>query len=132
MLTRYEMPQMAAERLTIGEAAEYLGVTIRTLRFYEQKGLIRPHRRGGWSRLYSAADLERMRLILRLRAIGVALGDIAPLVNAMPETSVPAVGDIIRRRLDDIDVTSRELAEQAAEARAWLETLAPPDEPTRD
>jgi MerR family transcriptional regulator, heat shock protein HspR len=50
----------------ISVAAELVGMHPQTLRMYEQKGLVRPKRTAGNTRLYSEADLERLRLIQRL------------------------------------------------------------------
>jgi MerR family transcriptional regulator, heat shock protein HspR len=53
-------------RYMISVAAELVGMHPQTLRMYEQKGLMRPRRTAGNTRLYSEADLERLRLIQRL------------------------------------------------------------------
>jgi MerR family transcriptional regulator/heat shock protein HspR len=53
-------------RYMISVAAELVGMHPQTLRMYEQKGLVRPKRTAGNTRLYSEADLERLRLIQRL------------------------------------------------------------------
>jgi MerR family transcriptional regulator, heat shock protein HspR len=53
-------------RYMISVAAELVGTPPQTLRMYEQKGLVRPQRTPGNTRLYSDADLERLRLIQRL------------------------------------------------------------------
>ena len=53
-------------RYMISVAAELVGMHPQTLRIYEQKGLVRPKRTAGNTRLYSEADLERLRLIQRL------------------------------------------------------------------
>ena len=50
----------------ISVAAELVGMHPQTLRVYEQKGLVRPKRTSGNTRLYSESDLERLRLIQRL------------------------------------------------------------------
>jgi MerR family transcriptional regulator/heat shock protein HspR len=50
----------------ISVAAELVGMHPQTLRVYEQKGLVRPKRTAGNTRLYSEQDLERLRLIQRL------------------------------------------------------------------
>ena len=50
----------------ISVAAELVGMHPQTLRIYEQKGLVRPKRTAGNTRLYSDADVERLRLIQRL------------------------------------------------------------------
>lgn len=53
-------------RYMISIAAELVGMHPQTLRIYESKGLVRPKRTSGNTRLYSEADLERLRLIQRL------------------------------------------------------------------
>jgi MerR family transcriptional regulator/heat shock protein HspR len=53
-------------RYMISVAAELVGMHPQTLRIYEQKGLVRPRRTAGNTRLYSELDLERLRLIQRL------------------------------------------------------------------
>jgi len=50
----------------ISVAAELVGMHPQTLRMYEQKGLIRPKRTPGGTRLYSEADVERLRIVQRL------------------------------------------------------------------
>jgi len=73
--------------LQIGEVAERTGVTQRTLRFYEEKGLLKPPARmeGGF-RLYSEEDVRRIERIKRLRhALGVSLDEIREMVEAEEE-----------------------------------------------
>jgi MerR family transcriptional regulator, heat shock protein HspR len=53
-------------RYMISVAAELVGMHQQTLRMYESKGLVRPNRTPGGTRLYSEADLERLRVIQRL------------------------------------------------------------------
>ena len=60
-MTEHERP-----RYMISVAAELVGMHPQTLRIYEQKGLVRPKRTAGNTRLYSESDLERLRLIQRL------------------------------------------------------------------
>jgi MerR family transcriptional regulator, heat shock protein HspR len=50
----------------ISVAADLVGMHPQTLRIYEQKGLVRPQRTPGGTRLYSEADVERLRIIQRL------------------------------------------------------------------
>ena len=53
-------------RYMISVAADLVGMHPQTLRMYEQKGLVQPQRTAGNTRLYSEADLERLRLIQKL------------------------------------------------------------------
>ena len=66
---------------TIGELAKEFGVTLRALRFYENKGLIAPRRRG-LTRFYSRADRDRLALILKGKKLGFTLGEIRQMVAA--------------------------------------------------
>lgn len=59
----------------IAELAEAHGVTARTIRFYESKGLLKPQRVGG-QRVFTEADKTRLGLILRAKSIGSSLADI--------------------------------------------------------
>jgi len=71
-----------ASRISIGRAARLTGLTIRAIRFYEQRGLIEGQRDARDIRTFDAADLERLGQIAELRAIGVSLDDIAALAEA--------------------------------------------------
>ena len=53
-------------RYMISVAAELVGMHPQTLRIYEQKGLVRPKRTAGNTRIYSDADVERLRLIQQI------------------------------------------------------------------
>lgn len=64
----------------IGEIADEFKVTLRTLRFYEDKGLINP-KRVGTSRFYGRREKARLRLILLGRDIGFSLEDIREMLN---------------------------------------------------
>src|SRR5436190_13376006 len=57
---------MDSPRYMISVAAELVGMHPQTLRIYESKGLVRPQRTPGGTRLYSESDIERLRIIQRL------------------------------------------------------------------
>lgn len=64
---------------TIGDIARDFGVTLRTLRFYEDKGLLKPFREGS-ARLYSADHRAKLTLILKGKQLGFTLGEIRELI----------------------------------------------------
>src|SRR6266540_3509525 len=78
------VPDVDEAYLQIGEVAERTGVTQRTLRFYEEKGLLHPPTRmDGGFRLYSEQDVKRVEHIRRLQdLLGVALAEIKEMVEA--------------------------------------------------
>lgn len=65
---------------SIRDLSREFGVTPRTLRFYEQKGMIHPTRRGA-ARVYSAVDRARIELILRGKRVGFALDEIKEILE---------------------------------------------------
>jgi len=64
---------------TIRDLASEFGVTTRTIRFYEEKGLLEPLREGQ-RRLYGTADRTKLRLILRGRRLGLSLDESAEII----------------------------------------------------
>ncbi|MCT2399007.1 MerR family transcriptional regulator [Novosphingobium mangrovi (ex Huang et al. 2023)] len=66
--------------LGIQEVARQLDVTMRTLRFYEDKGLIAPQR-VGTTRIYSRREIARMRLILRGKRLGFSIREIKEFLD---------------------------------------------------
>ncbi|MBN7798306.1 MerR family transcriptional regulator [Parahaliea mediterranea] len=65
---------------SISDLASEFGVTTRTIRFYEEKGLIHP-RREGQKRVYSPADRVRIKLILRGKRIGMSLRESVEVID---------------------------------------------------
>lgn len=66
--------------MTIGEVSKNLDMTPRTIRFYEQSGIVTPHRSGRF-RLFSYKDICSLRLSKQLRSLGMEVKDIASLVQ---------------------------------------------------
>ena len=65
---------------SIGELSREFDVTTRTIRFYEDEGLLSPQRKGR-ARIYCARDRTRLKLIRRGKRLGFSLGEIAELLN---------------------------------------------------
>jgi DNA-binding transcriptional MerR regulator len=122
---------------SITDLAEQFGVTLRTLRHYEDVGLITPERRGS-RRVYHPRDRIRLQLILRGKRLGFSLPEIRTIVNMYDEQPGEAGQlhylleqiEVRRAELDrlrrDIDDTLRELDEVADRCRQDLAAL--PDE----
>lgn len=122
--------------LGIQEAANQLGVTMRTLRFYEDKGLIAPLR-VGTMRIYSRREIGRMQLILRGKRLGFSIREIKEfldLYDADPQhrEQVRILQDKVAKRIDDlrkqkraIEQTLSELLSIEQQAKAWLQGTTP-------
>lgn len=103
--------------VTIGRAATFAGVTIKTVRHYHRLGLIaEPERDGSGYRRYRSTDLLRLVQIRTLAAAGVPLAEIADLLDADPERFADALVDVER------DLTDR--IEELMERRQTLRRLA--------
>ena len=93
-------------RYMISIAAELVGMHPQTLRVYEAKGLVRPRRTPGNTRLYSDADLDRLRLIQRLTGeLGLNLAGVETVLRLEDELAR------LRKRVDRLE---RELREEVA------------------
>jgi DNA-binding transcriptional MerR regulator len=140
----------APTKLRIGEVAELTGTTPRTIRYYEEIGLLPGgERTQGKHRFYTDADVDRMREILRLRdLLGLPLEELMDLLGAedaraelrreLERTENPreqvrlleqALGHIenqlslVRRRREDVEKFERELADKRRRVRARLKAL---------
>jgi DNA-binding transcriptional MerR regulator len=123
----------APDRLyTIGELADELQLTTRTIRFYEAKGLITPARRGA-ARCYGRRDRARLKLIMRGKNLGFSLEEIGhylKLYDADPSQIAQtqlllsrveiAIVDLQDKRTD-IERTLRDLKDIRAQCVAHLE-----------
>ena len=72
-------------RYTISEIATHFGISLRTLRFYEDRHLLQPMRRGT-TRLYSSADRSRLQMILKAKELGFTLSEIGELIGGLSRT----------------------------------------------
>lgn len=95
---------------TIGDLARDFGVTLRALRFYEDKGLLSP-RREGLARLYSTKDRERLSLILKGKRLGFTLSEIRGLIAAHEGTSGAGLALTRERCLTQLSQLERQRTE---------------------
>ena len=125
MSERIFSPEPGRPRYMISVAAELVGMHPQTLRIYEQKGLVRPKRTAGNTRLYSDEDVARLRLIQRLTSeIGLNLAGVERVLYLEDELQR------LRRRLDRMEREMRETIEQVhRQYRRDLVPYRPPQPP---
>ena len=136
-------PEEKVIRYQIGEVAERTGVTQRTLRFYEEKGLLNPpERMEGGFRLYSDDDVQRIEYIRRLQQfLGFTLAEIKEMVEAeelrqqiiatfRPDRELPArlervnrIVGALQRQLEVVDHKVEHLVEMQNDLRAKLDRV---------
>ena len=122
------------ESYGIGELARELGVTTRTIRFYEDEGLLAPAREGG-RRVYGPRDRTRLKLILRGKRLGFPLAEVAEIIGLYDEApgEVGQLELLLARISDkqseleakrrDIEASQKDLAGVASRCRARLAEL---------
>jgi DNA-binding transcriptional MerR regulator len=106
---------------SITDLAEEFGVTLRTIRFYEDRGLVTPERRGT-TRVFHARDRIRLALVLRGKRLGFSLDEIATIVD-MYHAEPGEVGQL-HYLLEQIDVRRNELEQRRKDIDDTLAELA--------
>lgn len=107
----------AAKMYTIGDLARELDISTRTIRYYEERGLLRPQRTNyTQQRLYSSADRVRLILLLRAKGLGFALEDIRELFEIYDAThdahrQGERLREMICARLAQVEAQTRHLTE---------------------
>lgn len=74
------MPHLSRKTFSISELAREFGITTRSIRFYEESGLLQPHREGQ-SRIYTEQDRVKLVLILRGKRLGFSLAESRELID---------------------------------------------------
>ncbi|MCP4327352.1 MAG: MerR family DNA-binding transcriptional regulator [Alphaproteobacteria bacterium] len=121
------------ETFSITDLAKEFDITTRTIRFYEDEGLLAPERRGQ-ARVYKARDRVRLKLILRGKRLGFSLKEIAEIID-LYDSEPGEVGQlrhflekiaerraVLMRQREDIDVILTELDAVEAQCMARLVT----------
>lgn len=122
------------ERFTITQLAREFGITTRAMRFYEAQGLLSPAR-SGTTRIYSARDRVRLKLVLRGKRLGLTLKEIANILD-MYDAEPGEAGqlrymldrlqdqrDVLEKQRDDIDLTLAELDVIESQCRQRLNAV---------
>ena len=121
------MTENERPRYMISVAADLVGMHPQTLRMYEQKGLVSPQRTPGNTRLYSEADLERLRLIQRLTTeFGLNLAGVEVVLR---------MEDEVRRLRERMDAMERRMREEIRDVerryKREIVLYQPPQQPMR-
>ena len=120
---------------TISELAKEFEITTRTIRFYEDEGLLRP-KRNGRQRIYSKRDYVRLKLILRSKRLGLSLREISDIIE-LYDSDQGELGQLdsflqsirerrttLKQKRADIDATLSELQRIERRCRTRLKSLS--------
>ena len=119
---------------TISELAKEFDITTRTIRFYEDQGLLHPERHGR-NRIYVPRDRIRLKLVLRGKRLGFSLSDIGEIIG-LYDTETGEAGQLhyflgkiderrtlLKRQRKDIDITLKELQSIETQCHSRLKAL---------
>jgi MerR family transcriptional regulator, repressor of the yfmOP operon len=102
------MKLSSVEYMQISELAKALHITTRTIRLYEQMGLVEPPKRTeGGIRVYDKADITRFKFVLKLKTLGLSLQEMKELADIysreqLPEKIMPRLIELLDSHLDNI------------------------------
>jgi DNA-binding transcriptional MerR regulator len=106
--------QIAESHLTISEMAEKFGVTYRALRFYQQKGLLSPKRKGT-TRLYLPRDVAHMKIIMDAKRTGLALTDVRDILRTFHKDGIEQQNLIVIDKLQNQEKLLEDQFQQISE-----------------
>jgi len=115
-------------RYAIGDMAREFGVSLRTLRFYEDKGLLRPRREGS-SRVYDGRDRVRLQVILKGKQLGFTLSEVRDLIGSHSDLIEPSLDRALKpeqvtSQLEHLERQRADLEVAISELRATQARLA--------
>lgn len=124
---------MSGPTYHIGEVAERVGLSLRTVRYYEEMGLLSPEgRTGGGFRLYTDEQVERLTLIKQMKPLGFSLSEMSELLTARDALSaasasskaVAAAQECLAKFAVRATDRCNELRERVADAETFAEQMA--------
>ncbi|UFU02242.1 MerR family transcriptional regulator [Ruania suaedae] len=128
------------QHMQIGAVAERTGLSLRTIRYYEEIGLVSPSARtGGGFRLYTDADVARLRVAMGMKPLGFSLEEMRELLEARDAVASSAVTAHERERAlarlaafqADAETRCATMRRRLTNAEAFTRTLAAELDPAR-
>lgn len=118
------------DRHKIGEVAERTGLSLRTIRYYEEVGLVRPTARtDGGFRLFTDDDVARLEVLMGMKPLGFSLEEMREMVeildavDAAANVDDPVIGDVHRVKLEEFHARAQEKCESLRRKLASAEAM---------
>lgn len=128
--TEDSAPAVSGRELTIAELGTLTGLSARTLRYYEELGLLPGvRRRAGGRRVYAGDEIERLRFIQRLKTLGLSLGEIKQLnavyaIRGSTSAMLEKLGTLLDLHLADLDGRICELSDLREEMERYRQHVS--------
>ncbi len=115
--------QEPEELSQIGGVAERLGVSTRTIKYYEELGLVSPQNRSpGGFRLYNAPDIERLERILRLKGMGFSLAAVREFLSVRDAAKEATRERVLAETTEHLKAREREVEARISKTREDLKS----------
>jgi DNA-binding transcriptional MerR regulator len=117
------------EYMQISDLAKALHITTRTIRLYEQMGLVEPPKRTeGGIRVYEKDDIKRFKFVLKVKALGLSLQEMKELADIysqeqLPEKIMPRLVELLNTHLDNIRKRVAQLQSLEKDITAYKQRL---------
>ncbi|GAA1722159.1 MerR family transcriptional regulator [Propioniferax innocua] len=119
MLTTPPTGDIPEGPLRIGDVAELTGLSLRSIRHYEELGIVMPARRtSGGFREYDSEAVERLRLIMQLRVAGIGLDQVGTIVDACRAMETGGKAEGLAEAIVELDSAVAELERRLEVARS--------------
>ena len=121
---------LSSDLQSIGEVCEATGLSPRTVRYYEELGLLPGvRRRAGGRRVYGADEVERLRFIQRLKAMGLTLAEVKELnavysIAGSTRAMLERLDELLGRQLEGVDARIAELMGLRDEIQKYRDHVA--------
>lgn len=117
---------MASAYMSVGEVAELVGVTVRSIQYYDQQGILSPSAKGPQNqRLYTPADVDRLYCILCLKFAGLSLSQIRSCLQDDRSVSSAQAFEIFSRALHETTDAFASLLDRYAALRMLIKAVEP-------
>lgn len=125
---RQPMGRAAGQMMQIGDVALHTGLSLRTVRYYEETGLVVPRMRtSGGFRLYSTAEIERLEMVKQLKPLGFSLEEMREILQLLDVLHVDSADECARAKLGEhartVEDHCRVLERQLSQAKDIAATL---------
>ena len=116
------MSETKPELLSTGEIAKACGVIVRTVQYYDARGLLAPTElTEGGRRMYSDEDVKKLRLLCYLRSLGLSIDGISRIFRE--ENAGNVISTLLEEQIRTLDAEVNEKREQLKEARGFLSEI---------
>lgn len=126
---------MAARNLLIGGLSRKTGVSVRTIRYYEQEGLLTPsNRKASGYRVYTERDVEKLRFVLQAKRFGLTLREIRGIMRCSRQGLQPCcnlVRNLFNQKIAELEEKISELIQTRDRLKERLRRWVGPKEATR-